>query len=108
ISTKASGSRWTRCATSTCWKSCGPTVTLLGSTGTDAMTIDAAFWKGKRVLLTGHTGFKGSWLSLWLQSIGAQVHGYALKAPTQPSLFEEAQVCEGMTSTIADVRDRDA
>ncbi len=72
------------------------------------MTIDAAFWKGKRVLLTGHTGFKGSWLSLWLQSIGAQVHGYALKAPTQPSLFEEAQVCEGMTSTIADVRDRDA
>lgn len=72
------------------------------------MTINAAFWKGKRVLLTGHTGFKGSWLSLWLQSMGAQVHGYALDAPTQPALFEEAQVHEGMTSTIADVRDRDA
>lgn len=72
------------------------------------MTINAAFWKGKRVLLTGHTGFKGSWLSLWLQSMDAQVHGYALAAPTQPSLFEEARVHEGMTSTIADVRDRDA
>ena len=56
------------------------------------MMINAAFWKGKRVLLTGHTGFKGSWLSLWLQSMGAQVHGYALAAPTQPSLFEEARV----------------
>jgi CDP-glucose 4,6-dehydratase len=63
------------------------------------------FWKGKRVLVTGHTGFKGGWLSLWLGRLGAQVHGFALKAPTQPSLFEEARVAEGMTSTIGDIRD---
>ena len=63
------------------------------------------FWKGKRVLLTGHTGFKGSWLSLWLQSMGAQVVGYALAPPTNPSLFEAAQVGQGMTSVIGDIRD---
>lgn len=63
------------------------------------------FWCGKRVLLTGHTGFKGSWLSLWLQSMGALVVGYALNPPTQPSLFEAANVGEGMTSIIGDIRD---
>ncbi|HZT43593.1 MAG TPA: CDP-glucose 4,6-dehydratase [Chthonomonadaceae bacterium] len=63
------------------------------------------FWKNKRVLITGHTGFKGSWLSLWLQELGAQVSGYALPPPTQPSLFELAHVSEGMTSVIGDVRD---
>jgi CDP-glucose 4,6-dehydratase len=63
------------------------------------------FWNGKRVLLTGHTGFKGSWLSLWLQSMGAQVVGYALAPPTNPSLFEAAQVGQGMTSVIGDIRD---
>ena len=67
--------------------------------------VDAEFWNGKRVLLTGHTGFKGSWLSLWLQSMGAEVHGLALDPPTSPSLFEEARVREGMTSTIGDIRD---
>ena len=64
-----------------------------------------AFWQGKRVLLTGHTGFKGSWLSLWLQSMGAQVTGYALAPPTNPSLFNIAEVAEGMTSVIGDIRD---
>lgn len=68
-------------------------------------TVNPAFWKNKRVFLTGHTGFKGSWLSLWLQSMGAQVFGYALTPPTSPSLFEEAAVAEGMDSTIGDVRD---
>lgn len=66
--------------------------------------IDAVFWKGKKVFLTGHTGFKGSWLSLWLQSMGAELHGYALTPPTNPSLFEEANVADGMVSTIGDVR----
>ncbi len=52
-------------------------------------TIDNEFWQGKRVFLTGHTGFKGSWLSLWLHSLGAVVKGYALNPPTIPSLFDE-------------------
>lgn len=67
----------------------------------------ANFWEGKRVLLTGHTGFKGGWLSLWLQSLGANVTGYALLPPTQPSLYEVARVGDGMYSHIADIRDLD-
>ena len=63
------------------------------------------FWRGKKVLLTGHTGFKGSWLSLWLRDAGATVTGYALEPPTTPSLFELARVGEGMESVIGDVRD---
>ena len=67
--------------------------------------MNPAFWQGKRVLVTGHTGFKGSWLSLWLQSMGAQVTGYALAPPTNPSLFDIAEVARGMTSIIGDIRD---
>lgn len=67
--------------------------------------IDKSFWKGKRVFLTGHTGFKGSWLSLWLQSLGAELKGYSLEPATQPSLFKVANVEEGMVSEIGDVRD---
>jgi len=67
--------------------------------------LNSIFWKGKRVLITGHTGFKGSWLSLWLQSMGAQVVGYALAPPTEPSLFEVAKVGVGMTSIAGDIRD---
>ena len=67
--------------------------------------MNPGFWQGKRVLLTGHTGFKGSWLSLWLQSLGAQVTGYALAPTTHPSLFEIADVAQGMTSVIGDIRD---
>lgn len=63
------------------------------------------FWRDKRVLLTGHTGFKGGWLSLWLQSMGANVSGYALAPPTKPGLFEAAQIGNGMSSVIGDVRD---
>ena len=71
----------------------------------EGLEMNPAFWLGKRVFLTGHTGFKGSWLSLWLQSLGAAVTGYALQAPTNPSLFEVARVGESMTSIIEDIRD---
>ncbi|MFZ2974192.1 MAG: CDP-glucose 4,6-dehydratase [Ferribacterium limneticum] len=67
--------------------------------------MNAAFWRGKKVFLTGHTGFKGSWLSLWLQQLGAELTGYALVPPTNPSLFEVACVEKGMTSIIGDIRD---
>lgn len=63
------------------------------------------FWAGKRVFVTGHTGFKGSWLCLWLQQLGADVTGYALKPPTDPSLFVLAGVKHGMSSIIGDIRD---
>jgi CDP-glucose 4,6-dehydratase len=67
--------------------------------------VDQAFWAGKTVLLTGHTGFKGSWLSLWLQSMGANVIGFALAPLSNPSLFETAKVAEGMISIDGDIRD---
>jgi CDP-glucose 4,6-dehydratase len=67
--------------------------------------VDPIFWSGKRVFLTGHTGFKGSWLSLWLQAMGAELHGLALAPPTTPALFDAAQVGAGMFSTIGDIRD---
>jgi CDP-glucose 4,6-dehydratase len=71
--------------------------------------VDPAFWRVRRVFLTGHTGFKGSWMSLWLQSLGAQVTGYALPPPTNPSLFEAAKVAQGMAgSVLADIRDAEA
>ncbi|MGH7688591.1 MAG: CDP-glucose 4,6-dehydratase [Gemmatimonadaceae bacterium] len=65
------------------------------------------FWLGRRVFLTGHTGFKGSWLCLWLESLGAHVTGYALEPPTEPSLYEQADAGRGVRSIIADVRDFD-
>jgi len=64
-----------------------------------------SFWKGCRVFLTGHTGFKGSWLSIWLDALGADVTGYALDPPTQPSLFEQANVSDSVRTIRADVRD---
>ena len=70
--------------------------------------LDRAFWHGKRVFLTGHTGFKGSWLSLWLTKLGAEVSGYALDPPTTPNLYELARVNSIVKSTIADVRDAEA
>jgi len=66
--------------------------------------VDAIFWKGKKVYLTGHTGFKGSWLSLWLQNMGAVVKGYSLDVNTEPALFIKANVAEEMESEIGDIR----
>lgn len=70
--------------------------------------MDPAFWNGKRVFLTGHTGFKGSWLSLWLVSLGAEVTGYALAPPTSPSLFQLAGIDRLVHDIRGDIRDLDA
>jgi CDP-glucose 4,6-dehydratase len=67
--------------------------------------MKSEFWKDKSVFITGHTGFKGSWLCLWLQLMGAKITGYSTKPPTSPSLFEMANVANGMTSIEGDVRD---
>ncbi len=71
----------------------------------ESMGIEDKFWNGKKVLITGHTGFKGSWLSLWLQAYGAKLIGYSFDVPTDPSLFEVARVSEEMDSIMGDVRD---
>lgn len=69
------------------------------------MEVTSHFWQGKRVLLSGHTGFKGAWMSLWLDSMGAKVQGFALAPPTSPSLFEEAKVGDLIQSNLGDIRD---
>lgn len=71
----------------------------------ESLGMKPSFWYSKKVFITGHTGFKGSWLSLWLQQLGAEVTGYALLPHTQPSLFKMVQVAQGMTSIIGDIRD---
>lgn len=68
----------------------------------------ADFWRGRRVLLTGHTGFKGSWASLWLERLGAQVAGYALAPDHSPDLFSQLAPFAGASSTIGDLADFDA
>ncbi|WP_104370853.1 CDP-glucose 4,6-dehydratase [Desulfocucumis palustris] len=67
-----------------------------------------SFWNGRRVLITGHTGFKGSWLSLWLHKLNAEVIGYSLSPPTKPSLYDLAKVGKKVVSIHGDVRDRDS
>ncbi|MCL4125783.1 UNVERIFIED_CONTAM: hypothetical protein GTU68_036908 [Idotea baltica] len=67
--------------------------------------VNASFWKNKKVFLTGHTGFKGSWLALWLQYFGAEVKGYSLEPYTIPDLFSKARISENMISEIGDIRD---
>jgi CDP-glucose 4,6-dehydratase len=69
--------------------------------------IDELFWKDKKVFLTGHTGFKGSWMSLFLSSLGVDVKGYALNPPTKPSLFEEAKINTMVNSEIGDIKNKD-
>ena len=72
------------------------------------MVTDLSFWKGKRVFVTGHTGFKGAWLSHILTHAGAELTGYALPPPTEPNLFSICQVGSKMKSVIGDIRDRNA
>jgi len=74
----------------------------------EVLVVNNYFWKDKRVLITGHTGFKGSWLSLWLQSLGANVVGYSLAPPTEPNMFEVSDIASGMTSVIGDIRDNES
>ena len=69
------------------------------------MTMDTGSWAGRRVLVTGHTGFKGGWLCLLLQRLGAQVTGLSLAPPSEPNLFEQARVNTGITHIIGDVRE---
>lgn len=69
--------------------------------------IDSNFWKNKKVFVTGHTGFKGGWLSLWLNQLGAEVKGYSLEPPTTPSLFAAAKIERHIESEIGDIRDID-
>ncbi len=71
----------------------------------EIMGVSPAFWQGKKVFLTGHTGFKGAWCTLWLKSMGADVFGYALSPNTAPCLYELAQVEEGIDFAMADIRD---
>jgi CDP-glucose 4,6-dehydratase len=77
-----------------------------GYSPVEGLAMNPTFWLGKRVLLTGHTGFKGSWLSLWLHSLGAKVYGLSLEPSTTPNLFTEARVAQVLSShTIGDIRD---
>lgn len=79
----------------------------IGQSAMESMGMNNIFWKGKKVFVTGHTGFKGSWLCLWLQQLGAEITGYSLKPPTIPNLFEVARLSQNMSSIIGDVRDGD-
>lgn len=67
--------------------------------------VTPEFWAGRRVLVTGHTGFKGAWLTLWLRAMGADVHGFSLAPPSEPSLFHVANVGQGIAHTLGDLRD---
>ena len=66
---------------------------------------DLSFYRGKRVFLTGHTGFKGGWLASWLDRLGAQVHGYSLVPGTDPNFFTAVDLEDRLESEIGDVRD---
>lgn len=72
------------------------------------MAAPGTFWKGKKVLLTGHTGFKGSWLAFWLESLGAKVVGFALPPATEPNLFSAGQLDRRIDSNFGDIRDLEA
>jgi CDP-glucose 4,6-dehydratase len=83
-------------------------VSALADGSPSAGTVDPDLWRDRSVLLTGHTGFKGAWLALWLQSLGARVTGFSSAVPTEPSLFALARVGDGMENVEGDVRDPEA
>ena len=68
---------------------------------------DPNFWRGRKTLITGHTGFKGGWLALWLHKLGAQITGIALPASTSPSLYDTAKVKSVVEETVGDIRNAD-
>ncbi len=76
-----------------------------GASAVESLGIDAEFWRGRKVLLTGHTGFKGAWLSLWLLQMGARVRGLALDPPSSLSLFHLARAGVGLEDLRGDIRD---
>jgi CDP-glucose 4,6-dehydratase len=79
------------------------------SSTVEGLDMNPAFWRGKRVFLTGHTGFKGGWLALWLTELGAEVYGYALAPPTEPNFFTLCKLKDRLAhSTLADIRDAGA
>ncbi len=80
----------------------------VGAGALEDVGVDPSFWRGRRVLVTGHTGFKGAWLTLWLQEMGAEVTGLADSVPTTPSLYDLARVGDGVGEIRADVRDPEA
>jgi CDP-glucose 4,6-dehydratase len=80
----------------------------IGGCAVAGVEVEPAFWRGRRVLLTGHTGFKGGWLSLWLQALGADCVGLSIDVPTEPSLYRLARLDESMEWITADVRDFEA
>jgi CDP-glucose 4,6-dehydratase len=71
-------------------------------------SMSSGFWRGRRVLLTGHTGFKGSWTALWLSRAGAEVSGFSLAPPSEPSLHDQARIADDVRSLGGDVRDLEA
>ena len=77
----------------------------VGAGALEEMGVDASFWSDRRVLVTGHTGFKGGWLTLWLKAMGAQVVGFSEAIPTSPSLYELASIAEGIDESWGDIRD---
>ncbi|NIJ09452.1 CDP-glucose 4,6-dehydratase [Sphingomonas vulcanisoli] len=76
-----------------------------GSVSKMTCAIDPNFWRGKKVLLTGHTGFKGAWLSFWLHQLGAEVTGFSIDVPTSPSLFDKLGIAGMVRDIRGDVRD---
>ncbi len=88
-------------------KNCGPREKRPGRYG-KLRQLFSGVYDGKTVLVTGHTGFKGAWLALWLKMLGARVVGYAMPAPTQPALFNELRLGDEIDSVIGDIRDAEA